>query len=487
MTAKHSVPNRALNGDERDRAAAVLVRVAQADAYAAPALSAALDRAPALTPAQRGLCTELVYGVLRSAAALDAKLAALTTKPGSYEKLDAYTRAVLQIAAYQLLVLQKIPARAAVHTAVNAIKKDRSVGMGGFVNAMLQKLGKQRDESLCEARRTELALASVGPNIRAALTESLGDTASVDQVLTAMILHAQDKDLRVETSRTTRAQVCAAIGLERPEILLTESELVPTAVRLSGAGDLRSLAVYREGLVALQERGSQAIALACEARQGMTVFDACAGRGGKTAALASAMNRRGTLHAADCYPNKLERIEQELERLQLLGNDLAFDSAAVDLTRGLGALHSKRPASGYDLVLIDAPCSGLGTLAKRPEIITRRERLLTAALDDSDEPGEDTHPQNGPARASLMDVQRAILQRCAPLVAGGGTLVYAVCTLAHAEGVGMRDWFLQTHSEFESATGSDALVPALRPHTVMLRPDQHGTDGYVFWRARRRK
>ncbi len=482
MTAKHSVPNRALNGDPRDRAATVLVRVEASDAYAAPTLSAAIEREPALSPMQRGLCTELVYGVLRCGPSLDRRLAALTTRAGSYEKLDSYTRAVLRIAAYQLLVLQKIPPHASVNTAVNAIKKDRSVGMGGFANAMLQKVAKQRDESLCESRRIEFAIDSVGPKLRQALTDALGTDADTHAVLKALFENAQKKDLRVETTRATKAQVVESVLAERPDNPVTSSAVAANGLTLSGGGDLRTLTAYREGWIALQEQGAQAIALACDVHEGMSVLDACAGRGGKTAALASALNGCGTLHAVDYYPNKLERISAELDRLHLRGERLSLFTTAADLTRGIGGLKAKVPSGGYDVVLVDAPCSGLGTLGRRPEIMARRERQLMTALDDSDEGTEDTRPL---IQGTLVDLQRGILQTVSKLVRPGGTLVYAVCTLTLAEGVQMREWFLREHPQFAPARASNKVSDKLRADVVHLRPDQDGTDGYVFWRVKR--
>lgn len=486
MAAKHSVPQRAVNGDARDRAAAVLVRVEQSDAYAAPALSSALEREPALSPTHRGLCTELVYGVLRCGPALDKRLEALTTRKGSYEKLDAYTRAVLRVAAYQLLVLQKVPPHASVNTAVNAIKRDRSQGMGGFANALLQKLAKERDDALCETRRIEFALESVGPNLRQALSDSLdGSAADTDAVLRALFAHAQQKDLRIESTRATKAEVIESLRAERPDNEITESVLTPNGLTLSGGGDLRTLSMYRLGRIALQEQGAQAIALACDVREGMNVWDACAGRGGKTAALASAMNRQGTMHATDYYPNKIERIQDELERLHLPGKNLHYFGTAADLTRGVGMLKGHIPQGGYDLVLVDAPCSGLGTLGRRPEILARREKQLMAALDDSDEVLDGQDATKLSSQGSLTDIQRGILQTVAPYVRRGGHLLYAVCTLTLAEGAQMREWFLKTHPDFQPARASEAVPEKLRADFVQLRPDLDGCDGYVFWRVQR--
>lgn len=493
MTAK-SAPRRARTGTARERAADILLRVESENAFAAPALAAALDRAPALAPQDRALCTELVYGVLRTAPALDARLAAYAAKPGSIATMDPYARCVLRVAVYQLLLLERIPPSAAVNAAVDTINKDRSKGLSGFVNALLRKVAAERVERECAARRIAFSIESVDASVRAELAAGLGSQSDAESVLRAMFSTRPSTDLRVEATRTTRAELAELLRQERPDAEVKDGSLSPFALSVSGAGDLRASALYRErGLFSVQEEGAQAIALATGARPGMRVFDACAGRGGKSAALASMMNGEGLLHAADAYPEKSARGQEELARLGLLRPSLEYMAVGADLLRGIGALKTCVPDGGYDLVLVDAPCSGLGTLARRPDILFRRALAkgpaAAAPVDDSDDAPTTERTDAGP-RAPIDELQRGILRTCAPLVRPGGTLLYAVCTLTAREGVEMRDWFLrETSGTFEpmalSGEGAASVPERLRPALVTLRPDRDGTDGFVFWRVRR--
>jgi 16S rRNA (cytosine967-C5)-methyltransferase len=479
MTSR-SAPRRARTGGARDRAADVLVKVECEGAFAAPALAAALGREPALSGPERGLCTELVYGVLRSGPALDARLARHASKPGSLAGLDAYTRAVLRVAAYQVLVLERVPARAAVAAAVEAIGRDRSKGLSGFANALLRRLALERDESACAAMRVSLALESVDPEVRAALREGLGSSEDVESVLRAMLERPPSTHVRAERTRIDRDALARRIEGERPGATVALGRRSPWSLHVSGGGDVRGLRAYAdEGLFAVQEEGAQCVGLATGARPGMRVLDACAGRGGKTALLASMMDARGVLHAADAYPEKVARGRDELSRLGLLRPTLDYEAVGADVTRGLGALRERIVPGGYDLVLVDAPCSGLGTLGRRPDLLARRGAPRVSA----DEDGDAAAPA---AREPIDALQRGILKTCADLVRVGGELLFAVCTLTRAEGEGMRAWFLGAQGgAFEPCACDRVAEEGLRAPMVTLRPDRDGTDGFVLWRVRR--
>lgn len=172
--ATHTAPRRDRAGDARARAADVLVRIERDEAFAAPALDSAVEREPALSVPERALLTELVYGVLRTAPALDARLARHAPRAGSIAKLDAYTRAVLRVGAYQLLALARVPPHAAVDAAVDALKRNRSPGLAGFANAVLRKLAAERPAELPSDARIELALASLPGRVVRTVAAALG-------------------------------------------------------------------------------------------------------------------------------------------------------------------------------------------------------------------------------------------------------------------------------------------------------------------------
>lgn len=242
--------------------------------------------------------------------------------------------------------------------------------------------------------------------------------------------------------------------------------MLPDAVAIPGLNDglrlpegypIEQQAAWADGLVEVQDAGSQWISAACGAQPGMTVVDMCAGAGGKTLALAAAMQGKGTLIAADTIRSRLARLEPRAARagatfIQTLLLDQSHEA------RGLESLRGKA-----DVVLVDAPCSGTGTWRRNPEA---RWRLTQARLD------------------RLVGEQARILDFAAPLLAPGGLLVYATCALTDREGRGQVDAFLRRHDGW-SAEPIDLPVGRAHGEGLLLTPGHDGSDGFFFARLRR--
>lgn len=439
-------------GDARARAADVLLRVSRDGAFAAPVLDAALDRAPALAPRDRALCTELVYGVLRTQRALDEALGRHARDgAASIEKLDAFARSAMRVAAYQILALERVPPSAAVDAAVGSVKRARSPGLAGFVNAVLRKLAKERPEPLSPDARTELAVRAIPPEVRARVSRLLGEEGA-DACLRAMLARAPAVNLRANLSRVSREALVTRLRDELPGAVVTPGEQAPAAVRVVGGGDPTRAAAWAEGLFAIQEEGAQVACGEAEAAPGMRVLDACAGVGNKTATLAMSLRGSGIVHSVDLHPEKLTRLGEALKR-EGLDVGVSHRAFASDLSKGLGELARAMPEGGYDVAMVDVPCSGLGTLAHRPDLLLRLR---------SDEEW-----------AALCALQGAILARVAGCVRPGGALVYAVCTLTREESDDVVDAFLASHAEWALA------------RRRVLRADVDGTDGFVIHRLLR--
>jgi 16S rRNA (cytosine967-C5)-methyltransferase len=351
-------------------------------------------------------------------------------------------RAILAIAAYQVLVLTRVPAFAAVSEAVSLARATRGgEKVAGFVNAVLRKVSREQRPD--EATLARAALASADPALAEAIVRAIGEDA-------ALALFVGDAapplGLRVERASERDAwltRLCAA----RPDATFEAGRVSPHAILARGAGRVPDLPGYAEGAWTPQEEGSQVVALSLGARPGETVLDACAGRGNKTGLLARAVGPGGAVDACDLHPKKLERLARELERIGVAPRR----AYAVDWSVGAGDV-----TGPYDRVLVDAPCSGTGTIRRRPELLLRR---LGADL------------------AALAALQKAILARAAGLVRPGGRVVFAVCSV------------LREEAEDVVATAADAgLVPAPFDADVApwgegrasfrLLPHEHGTDGY---------
>lgn len=416
----------------RSIAARVLDRVERDGAYAAAALDAELSRLPELDPRDRALATELVYGVLRTRKALLERVGRFV--PRGIEKTDRKALTHLLVAAYQILFLDRVPPFAAVDAAVDLVRESRGDKIAGFANAVLRKLAAgERGSDRAEA------IVSSAPRW---LVERLERDVGVDEAR-ALLGASEAAALGAMTLRLRP-------GVPEPEFLsgAQHGRVCPRSRIVRGEGDPRRRPELARGDVVIQEEGAQAVALALGVRPGDRVLDACAGRGQKTAMLAEALEGQGELFASDVHAAKLRALESELGRLGLP----APKTVRVDLSIGTDAL-----PSGFDRVLVDAPCTGSGTLRRRPEIVDRLD-------------------PEAPARLGAL--AERILRNAGGLAKPGGRVVFAVCSVFREE------------AEDVVAAVADLLVPApfdapeldgvIEPGATSFRllPLRHGTDGY---------
>lgn len=427
----------------RSVAARVLVRVVEDQAFAAAALDAELSRAVQLDARDRGLATELVYGTLRMRPWLLARVG--KHAPRGLDGLPPEVRAHLVIAAYQIAVLTRVPPFAAVSEAVSLVRDAGGAKVAGFANAVLRKVAAEpRPEPATLARAV---LDALDPGLAAEIVRSIGEEGALALVSGS---ETPPLGLRVERAEERDAWL-ARLREAAPSGTFEPGMVSPHAVLARGAGRLTDLPGYAEGAWSSQEEGSQLVALALGARPGDVVLDACAGRGNKTGLLARAVGPGGAVDASDVHPKKLERLRQELARLGLAPRR----TYAVDWTQGVGAAEGP-----YDRVLVDAPCSGTGTMRRRPELLARR-----AAGD----------------LVPLAETQLGIVRRVATLVRPGGRLVYAVCSVLASEAEAVVDQILADASLGLRAAPFDvaaACAIADDASAFRLLPHVHGTDGY---------
>lgn len=359
-----------------------VLRVLRDGAFGAAALSTELERAKGLPERDRALATELLYGTLRSRVALEARLTPLAPRGLK----DVVVKAELLVAAYQLLSLDRIPAFAAVNAAVNGVRAVRGPQVAGFANAILRKLSLSGEK----LESGQAAQENIAPWLVDALTASVGEVEA-----RALIVPQTEKvvGLRMIAGRPVPA------WLENSPV----GRASPRARLIIGEGDPRKREGYAEGAFVVQEEGAQAIGLMLGVRPGERVLDACAGRGQKTSLFAEQVGDAGSVWATDVYPKKLEALSTELERLALR----PVEVRSLDWTVGVGDV----PAD-FDRVIVDAPCTGTGTLRRRPEIAARLQ------------------PED-PAR--LSELAERILRAAATRAKSGGTVLFAVCSVLRAE------------------------------------------------------
>jgi len=413
-----------------------LVRV-EDGAYAHVVLPAMLAQSN-LSDRDRAFATDLVYGTVRSQRRLDDLLAHVVKRP--IPRLDPPVRAALRLGAYQLL--HDTPAHAAVASTVDAVGA-RSPRARGFVNANLRgltRLPKPWPEPIDDA----VAL-SYPDWLVERLTRDLGSTAARDALVAmnapaAVTLRPDPRQVTV----TALAEELEAAGAE-----VEPGQLVTDALIVRGVGDPGRLEAVRDGRATPQDQGSQAVVNVLAPEPGERVADVAAAPGGKATAIAEKIGADGAVVALDIDAGRVRMIDAARHRIGLPHLfPIVADARAVPL----------RPAT-FDRVLLDAPCSGLGVLRRRPDA---RWRLQPETIDE------------------LAALQRDLLAAAAPLVRPGGVLVYSVCTLTNEETLDVDAWAADALPELTPLPPPGGPWTA-RGRGALLLPQAAGTDGmYVL-------
>jgi 16S rRNA (cytosine967-C5)-methyltransferase len=430
----------------------VVFAVEQQNAFSNLALPRALTE-HGLTGVDAAFATELTYGSLRWQGVLDEVIAIAARRDVS--TLDPEVRAVLRLGAYQLLHM-RVPAHAAVHSTVDLARDVAGNKVVGFVNAVLRAIARKSwpDWTAQLAPDDDLRRIAVSMGyptwIVAALIDALDGDA--DALRAALAPDRPTTHLVARPGRITRDELLAAAGESA-----TAGPWSPYAVRLTGGGDPGALAAVRDGRAGVQDEGSQLVALALtrvEARGTVERWaDVCAGPGGKAALLQGLAPAGTSLLAADLQPH----------RARLVAGALGATGSVIVAD----ATHPAWPADTFSRMLVDAPCTGLGALRRRPEVRWRRQ----------------------PADADRMhDLQVALLDAALDSTAPGGAVIYATCSPHLRE---TRDVVRRVASSRQDAHVEDArpLLPDLPdlgpgPH-VQLWPHRQGTDAMYIALVRR--
>ena len=371
----------------RSAAFDILLRVEQEDAYASELLHS--TRLDSLSQADRNLTTEIVMGVLRSRSRLDSVIAANSSRP--LNKLDAEVLLALRIAAYQILFLSRVPARAAINESVELVKRARKTSAAAFVNAVLRVLsagGPPVDvpDSAGASTASDVAEKLAHPQW---LVERWARNFGISQAEAIC-----EYDLRVPATAIRVEDEAVLSELKSEGVQLVAGELL-TSARVVNAGEITQTPAFREGRVFIQDEASQLIALLVG--RGLRILDCCAAPGSKTAAIA-ARNPDAAIVAAELHPHRAEILRRRVRAANV-------QVITADATR-------LETQSDFDRVLADVPCSGTGTLARHPEI---KWRLKPEDLPD--------------LQGRQVDILRSALELLAP----GGRAVYSTCSLEPEE------------------------------------------------------
>jgi 16S rRNA (cytosine967-C5)-methyltransferase len=444
----------ASNTDAREVALKIIGEVDTGGAYANIALARELARRP-LGDQDRRFVTELVYGTVKAGATLDWLLGHYISRP--LDKMPPVIRNILRMGAYQIFFLTRVPASAACNQAVELAKKYGHPGTVKFVNAVLRSAARAPEKANYPDRYREparyLALKHFHPEwlvkrwlARLGLDECealcLADNAT------------PPLSIRTNTLKTTRDALLVRLTAEGVEG--EASAWAPEGIVCHEYPSLASLASLREGLFQVQDESSMLVAHVVAPQPGEFIIDACGAPGGKSTHLAALMGNRGRVLSTDLYEHKLKITAENAARLGLT----IIETRAFDATK-LGEVY----AGQADRVLVDAPCSGLGVLRRKPD---SRWRKSEAMLRD------------------LPKLQAAILASAAACVKPGGVLVYSTCTTEPEENEEVVKAFLAAHPDFAQESAGE-LLPVKRPEAmVQLWPHRDGLDGFFIARMVRK-
>ena len=436
----------------RETAVRILYEVHENGAYANVALAKALRQLD-LGEQDRRFVTELVYGAVKAGGTLDWILRRYVSRP--VRKIQPLVREILRLGLYQIFYLDKVPASAACNTAVDLAKGMGVKGLSGFVNAVLRTAVREPEKAAFPSGKghaTEnLALRSQHPGwLVRHWVRTFGFEAA--EKLCAFDNEQPVLSVRANTLRTDREALLAELAAAGAEA--EPSQWAPEGILVRHHGALDALAPLQEGRCQVQDESSMLVAHVVGPQPGEFIIDCCAAPGGKTTHMAALMHDEGRILAGDIYSHKLQRIEENAARLGIQ----SIETEEID-AREIGEQYEAMA----DRVLVDAPCSGLGVIRKKPDIRYKDLQEFSA----------------------LPEIQRAILENSARYVKRGGLLVYSTCTILPEENEQVTDDFLKAHDEFTyEAFSLPNGVSA--PGHLTLWPQRDNTDGFYLSRMRRK-
>lgn len=444
----------------REVALDILVRVEQQGAYSNLLLNSTLQKS-ALSREDTGLATELVYGSISRMLTLDYVLGDFVSK--GIAKLQPWVRNLLRLSLYQIMYLDRVPSHAAVNEAVNIAKKRGHQGISGMVNGVLRSVLRAGDlpvlkEGLSQEERISILHSHPLWMVRRWAAEYGIEAA---EAMCAANNEAPAVSIRVNTTMISRDQLLEQ--MQEAGLDASPSKVSPFGVVIKGGGNLALSSWYSDGYISIQDESSMLVAEAVAPEPGMDVLDCCAAPGGKSAHMGELMKDSGKIYSNDLHEHKAKLIEDQAARLGL-------ECIQTGSRDALELADSFAPAS-FDRILLDAPCSGLGVIRRKPDLKWRKQP-------------EDV--------ASVAVLQGELLQSVSRLLKPGGVLVYSTCTTEQAENSVIIADFLKNNPDFVSGSFSSPLWSRLEGTAlaegegIQLLPQHFGSDGFYIARLERR-
>lgn len=427
----------------RNLALAVLEDVFVNQAYSNIALNKHL-KGSQLSAADKGLVTEIVYGTVARKLTLEWYLSHFIQ---DRDKLDNWLYILFLLSAYQLRYLDKIPSHAVVNEAVE-LAKARKKGSEKLVNAVLRRIlreGWPDIDSIKRKNKRDSIAYSLPVWLVSKLKEEYGEERA--QAIFKSLLVRNKASIRV-TDLSRKEEIKAVLEA-------TDSPLAATGL-VKEHGHFAGHDLFAEGVITIQDESSQLVAPTLDPQGDEQVLDACAAPGGKTAHIASYLTS-GKVTALDLYDHKLDLIQENAERL---GVAERVQTQKLDARK----VHEFFGRDSFDKILVDAPCSGIGLLRRKPDIKYNKE---TADF------------------TSLQEIQLEILGSVCQTLRKGGIITYSTCTIVSEENFQVVEAFLESHPEFEQVKLEHECKDILKDGCILITPELYGSDGFFISQFRK--
>ena len=427
----------------RNLALVVLEDVFVNQAYSNIALNKHL-KGSQLSAADKGLVTEIVYGTVARKLTLEWYLSHFIQ---DRDKLDNWLYVLLLMSAYQLQYLDKVPEHAVVNEAVE-LAKFRKKGSEKMVNAVLRRILREGWPDIATIKRKnkrDSIAYSLPVWLVSKLKEEYGEERA--QAIFDSLLVRNKASIRV--TDLSRKEEIKAI-LEASDSPLAASGLVKEQGHFAGHD------LFSEGAITIQDESSQLVAPTLDLQGHEQVLDACAAPGGKTAHMASFLTS-GKVTALDLYDHKLDLIQENAQRLGVADR---VQTQKLDARK----VHEFFEKDSFDKILVDAPCSGIGLLRRKPDIKYNKE---TADF------------------TSLQEIQLEILGSVCQTLRKGGIITYSTCTIVSEENFQVVEAFLESHPEFEQVKLEHECKDILKDGCILITPELYGSDGFFISQFRK--
>ena len=403
----------------------------------------------------RRLAARLAYDTIENQMYLDHALNQIMAKPDCDIKL----RNVLRLGACQILLEDRIPESAACNTAVALCKETEMEGLAGVCNGVLRNLIRQKEElQWPDAQENPVKALSVRHSVPEWLVEKLlADWG--DEAINLMAFHSHDSYITVRPN-LTKLDDAAFEAFLNEKVWEHEPGKVAHSWRIRNMAEIAHDAGFVGGKFSIQSESSMMAAMAVEPKKGMQILDCCAAPGGKSVLMAEMMGGSGRVQAWELHEHRTELIAAQVKRLGL--------ENVRPMTRDAAKVRPELEGT-MDAVLLDAPCSGLGVMADKPDV---KYRVTPESVSE------------------IVDTQRRLLDAVCGYVKPGGTLVYSTCSVLKEENVRQAEAFLARHPEFELMKLPETIPAEFRQHEdvgLQLLPSRDGVEGFYICRMKRKR